>query len=134
MTRKRRAYIAGGMRGYPNLQFEEFDRVRDALLAEGFSVVSPADMDRAEGIDPNDPDTYEKFTDDMRRDLEALVECDVIVFLKRWEESVGARMEATVGLICGHVFYRAPDGQLGRVCLSRDYVRKVVGAFWKAAA
>jgi|SRR5579872_2194544 len=130
MSRKRRAYVAGPMRGYDNLNFDEFDRVRDELLLEGFAVVSPADMDRAEGIDPADPGTYEKFTDDMRRDLEALLDCDTIVFLKGWEKSEGARMEATVGLICGLTFYRAPDGELGRVRVSREYVRRVVGAFW----
>lgn len=45
-------YVAGKMRGVPYYNFRAFDAARDRLLKLGFEVLSPADMDRAEGFDP----------------------------------------------------------------------------------
>ena len=45
-------YIAGKMRGIPYYNFPAFDAARDRLRECGFSVVSPADLDRDVGFDP----------------------------------------------------------------------------------
>lgn len=39
-------YVAGPMRGYDNFNFPAFDAARDALLKNGYNVISPADIDR----------------------------------------------------------------------------------------
>ena len=49
---KKRVYIAGRMRGLPLFNFPAFDAARDRLEALGIEVLSPADMDRAAGFDP----------------------------------------------------------------------------------
>lgn len=49
---KKRVYIAGRMRGVPLFNFPAFDAARDRLEALGIEVLSPADMDRAAGFDP----------------------------------------------------------------------------------
>lgn len=45
-------YIAGPMRGYRFFNFPAFDRARDRGLRMEFKIISPADIDRANGIDP----------------------------------------------------------------------------------
>ncbi|MHB1850453.1 MAG: DUF4406 domain-containing protein, partial [Acidimicrobiales bacterium] len=45
-----RIYIAGPMRGVKDWNFPAFDAARDLLVAAGWEVVSPADLDRAGGF------------------------------------------------------------------------------------
>lgn len=44
------------MRGHRLFNFPSFDRARDELKAKGFEVVSPADIDREGGFNPEDID------------------------------------------------------------------------------
>ena len=91
----KRTYIAGGMTGYPAFNFALFDLARDALLELGWEVVSPADLDRADGFDPvknpgQEPKGYEYC---MARDKKAMKTCTAIGFLPGWEVSLGAQRE-----------------------------------------
>lgn len=53
-----------------------------------------ADLDRAVGIDENTTTfTEQNFQEAMRRDYEALLECDAIFLMPGWEESTGANLE-----------------------------------------
>lgn len=97
------AYIAGPMRGYPLFNFPAFDAARDKLMALGYEVISPADMDRAIGFDEHLADeldrepTPEFLRDAMRRDIEAITKrADIVYMLDGWEKSTGALAEKAV--------------------------------------
>lgn len=91
-------YIAGPMTGYQNYNFAAFDKARDKLNAEGWTVISPADIDRENGFDAlkgDDPEivTKEFMRRAMRADLDALQRVDAIYMLEGWEKSKGATAE-----------------------------------------
>ena len=91
-------YIAGPMRGYEQLNFPAFDSARDRLKKKGWEVISPADLDREKiGFDATKGDTLESTNFDMRqavkRDIDALADCDAIYMLIGYEESYGAGAE-----------------------------------------
>jgi hypothetical protein len=103
-TRKRKqVYLAGPMRGYPLFNFPAFDNAQADLIAKGFDVVSPADLDRRAGFNPaalpEDTDWHDasklgfSLPQAIKRDTEALQKCDVIYMLKGWESSKGAKAE-----------------------------------------
>jgi hypothetical protein len=100
-------YIAGPMRGKPLFNFPAFDEAKQDLQEFGHEVVSPADLDREQGFDPESlPGTYapENWNENllptgwslerlMARDLKALETCQAIYLLEGWENSTGARRE-----------------------------------------
>lgn len=92
---KAKVYIAGPMTGIEGYNFPAFDRARDHLIDTGCQPVSPADMDRDLGIEPDENGNIEDF--DYRAALArccaAVCECDVIYMLQGWESSKGARAE-----------------------------------------
>ena len=85
-------YIAGPMSGYSNGNFETFDAKEQQLLAAGWKVINPAQMDRDSNINPNDMGEYD-YEDCARRDIEVLVKCDAIYMLSGWQFSKGACWE-----------------------------------------
>ena len=87
-------YLSGKMTGLPNLGFDIFDRNRDYLQDNGWDVISPADIDRAAGLDLSAPFTEEQYQETIKRDNAALLECDAIAFLNNWTESRGAKLES----------------------------------------
>lgn len=103
-------YVAGPMRGYKDLNFQAFDTARDRGKALGYNIISPADLDRANGIDPDrDPAIVEEenhlSTADLRRivwrDVEAIMSLkpkrgDGIAVLPGWMDSTGARAEVAL--------------------------------------
>lgn len=108
-------YIAGPMTGYPAFNIPLFDEVAANLRADGYTAVSPAELD--------DPDTRaaafaspdgkmgsgvlngQTWGDFLSRDVKLIAdEVGGIVLLPHWYESRGARLEAFVGLLCGHEF------------------------------
>lgn len=90
---KTRCYISGPMRGLPDNNFPAFDAVRDRLLHGGFSVVSPADMDREVG--------FGTVIDYAKRDCSAIIDLaqnnptgnNMLILLDGWSKSRGARAE-----------------------------------------
>lgn len=97
------AYLAGPMRGIKFFNFPAFDEARDRLRQEGWSVISPADLDREMGFDetrhPEDYDWLDlgKIGFDLHgavdRDVDALKRCTAIYMLDGWEKSRGALAE-----------------------------------------
>lgn len=95
-------YVAGPMRGLPKFNFPAFDAARDAGIAKGFEITSPADLDRASGfhedappMDAMGPKITREF---VRRDTKALLSFraekgDAIALLPGWEKSTGAVSE-----------------------------------------
>jgi len=100
-------YLAGPMTGIPQSNFPMFDRVTRVLRSRGHEVCSPAEMDRAMGIDPDRPETSKDidWSDVMLADLKAILDCDGIVLLPGWENSNGARLERTVAESTGRLVY-----------------------------
>lgn len=119
-------YVAGPMRGYRFFNFPAFDGAKRRGIALGYNIISPADLDRANGIDPlkwsvdmiawydkNDwqdlhpehkrPDSLREI---IRRDAEAIVALkpengDGIALLLGWEKSIGACVEGPLAKWCG---------------------------------
>ncbi len=88
-----RFYVAGPMRGQPDHGFPAFYKTEEQLNSLGHTAVLPIeDGDLFMGR-PTKP--YSAY---MKRDITMLAECDGIVLLNGWEESVGATFEARCAL------------------------------------
>ncbi len=86
-------YLAGGMRGYQDLNHPQFILVTKLLRAKGYKVWSPQEHE-----------TYVKssFAECMNRDLNAVInKCDRIALLPEWRKSLGANVEAFSAFVCG---------------------------------
>ncbi len=97
-------YLGGGMTGHDLLNFPAFDTHKEYLEQLGYDVISPADLDRAAGIDENDYRLGNEANwpkPDMRailtRDIQALLSLrpgkDAIALMPDWEQSTGAAAE-----------------------------------------
>lgn len=105
-------YIAGPMRGIKYFNFPAFDAARESLRAQGWYVISPADLDRKTGFDETDfPDDYDwidlgkinfNLHDAIDRDVGAIKSCDAIYMLTGWENSKGAKAEKAIAEWLGH--------------------------------
>ena len=85
-------YVAGPMRGYPNLNKDTFTAVAEGLRAMCLTVWSPSEQP-----------SYLKlsFADCMTLDLNQVInQCRKIAFLPGWRESLGANMEAFSAFAC----------------------------------
>lgn len=119
-----RLYILGPMLGKPLYNFPAFDAARDALLAMGHEVVSPADADRREGIDPAklpaDHDWSKPYPGmDMdvliTRCIDDLLVCDAVLCLDGWRNGKGASAEKAVSAWRGMPAYMLVFGKLVRI-------------------
>ena len=109
-----RVYLSGAMTGQPLNGFPAFDRAHDFLLDLGHDPVSPADIDRANGVYETTTEFPPRFRfDALRGDVEAILTCDAIALLPGWEASRGARDERTVAEAIGLPCYRV-DPDAGR--------------------
>lgn len=95
-------YLSGRMRGLPNLNFAAFDTLRDDCVACGFSVISPADIDRnspecESATLPVDQHNTLNPAPYIDRDYHALrfvaARKGSLVAMKDWQLSVGAAAE-----------------------------------------
>jgi len=116
-----RVYVLGLMTGKKLYNFPAFDAARDALQLMGHDVVSPADEDRAVGIDPAtlpaDHDWSQPYPgmdrDEMiRRSLDALMDCEAVVCLDGWRNGLGASAEKAVAAWRGMPAYMLVFGKL----------------------
>ena len=103
-----RVYLSGPMRGYPNLNFPAFDAAASYLRDNGHAVLSPAEVDRAEGFLPGTDEeaglvSTEAHRQYMRRDIELLLResLDAIILLPGWRRSRGSIIELIVGQALG---------------------------------
>ena len=128
-------FISGPMRGIPYYGFPAFDAAKAAFEAAGFDVVTPADLDRAAGFDAMDlPETTDWNTEAgfdvraaMKRNIDALLDSDGVVFLEGWGGSLGCNIER---LIADRLNMRL-DMQRGRTL---PVFVQVVQKYWTGCA
>jgi hypothetical protein len=89
-----RAYIAGPITGNGSYR-EHFKHAAEVLRRLGLSVVSPVELDDADGVEGGDVQDSGLWAKCLARDLERIVadKVDVLVVLPDWEDSAGARVE-----------------------------------------
>jgi hypothetical protein len=87
-------YIAGKMREVPLYNFPAFDAAQACLELQGWTVISPAQMDRERGFDPSTEATPEFLEEAMERDVLAIIHlANALALLPGWESSTGANGE-----------------------------------------
>lgn len=103
-------YIAGPMRGYPEFNFPEFHRVAADLRARGFEVISPAEMESSLGVSYEEGNSIPYMREAMRRDTDAICDCDGVYLMFGWQQSRGACAEKALADAIGlKVLYEAID-------------------------
>ena len=95
----KRIYLSGPMSGSPGLNFPTFHSMAASLRAGGHTVTNPAEINPQGGT----------WTDCMRRDSVALMDCDTVATLPGWEHSKGARLEVLIAEHLGMKVMKARD-------------------------
>lgn len=102
-------YIAGPMTGYPQFNIPSFDQAARRLRADGYEVVSPAELDNPEtrrlallspdGAPGSGSANGETWGDFLARDVKLITDggINAIAVLPGWGLSRGARLETFVG-------------------------------------
>lgn len=106
-------YLAGPMRGYPRFNFDAFETAYLDLTYRGHDVTSPHRMDLNEGFDPDvaDPESIPpQFVEEcVRRDVEAIIQNEGVIFLPGWHVSDGAKAEWHIAQWLPRPRYSYPD-------------------------
>ncbi len=108
-------YISGPMKGYDYFNYPAFNAASAKLQDEGYIVLNPAS--NFEGVRNLAKETY------MKHDFSHVLQADLLVVLKGWEESKGARSEVVVAQLCGLQVYRFEDWMPYQTDIVRTYVR-----------
>ena len=104
-------YLAGPMTGIEHYNFPAFDKARDHLNGLNYRVMSPADLDRAAGFDP-ERDKFEgkNKRDTVERDVMTIIkDIDVMIVLPGYEKSLGCAAELTLAKWIGIPILSYPD-------------------------
>lgn len=111
-----KVYVAGPMRHYPYWNFPAFEKAAELLRSQGHEVISPAEMELESGNTPyglpleHDWSHFDagQLPDIIKRDLEAVRDCDALYMLEGWDRSVGAQAEYCVAKWYGkHIMFEA---------------------------
>lgn len=90
---KVRIYISGPISGYDlEERRKAFMEIEERLKAQGYETVNPM----KNGL-PDEATTHEH----MKRDIELLLTCDRIYFMKKWTHSKGCKLEFDVATAIG---------------------------------
>lgn len=89
----KRIYLAGPMRGYPDFNYPEFNRVAATLRGRGYFVFNPAEAAPSKGS------TLAQY---LMVDLQWIAShADMIVLLEGWSKSAGAKVEKALAEYLG---------------------------------
>ncbi|BCP56212.1 hypothetical protein K32_48290 [Kaistia sp. 32K] len=102
LSRANRIYVAGPMTGYPDLNFPAFNAAAEALQADGWDAVNPADHGIVDGAE---------WGDYLRADIAQLAQCEAIYLLPGWPQSKGAQLEITIAKALGMNVLYAPGAE-----------------------
>ncbi len=87
-------YLCGPMTGLPKNNFPAFREAAAKLRSQGFTVISPTEMNEA---DEHYEDTVDHSTTTIRkfakRDIDALSKCSCIFVMKNTQKSKGCKAE-----------------------------------------
>lgn len=107
MSRAKRIYIAGPMRGLPDHNFPAFNAATGRFRAWGWTVYNPVEIGEKIGNgNPGIPGS-----EFLREDVCAIALCGAIALLPGWERSTGARCEVALAVTIGLDFYDAESLQ-----------------------
>lgn len=141
-----KGYVAGPMRGIPLLNFPAFDAAAAKGRSLGYDIISPADMDRENGVSGKEPLNADDLTPAMIREfvlrdtnvIQNVLRAedgDFLALLPNWYKSKGATAEVFLARWLGLAFKDAhsfepwplmPDGvpyptpQLHPICHTGD--------------
>lgn len=120
-----RYYLAGPMTGYPQFNFPAFDAAAAALRAQGYDIVSPAELDAPElreacmasqdgSLQSDGTHAGQTWGDYLSRDVKVVADdANAIILMPGWEKSKGARLEAWTAIQCQHdLFIYLGNGEL----------------------
>ena len=88
-------YISGPITGVFDGNKSEFNKAAETLMNLGFDVVNPRLIPIPEGTTPNSEDFWNVM---MKESLKSMMECNSIVLLEGWGNSVGAVVERDLAL------------------------------------
>lgn len=111
-----RVYIAGPMRGLPNLNKDAFYIAERNWRKAGWLVVNPAKLDSTA-----DDMT---FAGCMRRDIKKITVCHALAILPGIEESEGGNIEEFISLVIGNKVFDANTFEGVELVYERVYVRR----------
>ncbi len=104
----RKIYVAGPMRGYPDLNFAAFHDAAHRFRVAGWTVRNPVEIGREAFGSNSEAASPAEF---LRADLIEVLACHAIAVLPGWELSTGARCEAAVARTLGLPFFCAISGE-----------------------
>jgi hypothetical protein len=91
----KRVYVAGPMTGLKDRNYPAFAAETARLRALGYEVISPAELNV--GVE------HEGWEACMRRDIAAMLTCDIVQLLPGWLKSRGATVEVNLARELGIV-------------------------------
>lgn len=106
---RRKIYLAGPMRGLPNLNFDAFHEARARWESAGWQVMSPASIDLAVGLGPQCHSDDTMLRQLITMDVACICNCDAIAMLPGWEKSMGSTVELALAQFLGLTVYNAED-------------------------
>lgn len=108
-----RVYLAGPMTGIPEYNAPAFRRAAERLRDRGFVVISPVEMDEADGVNLEAEAAAHGDWDwalALARDISVVIrEVDAVVVLRGWTKSRGAFLETEAAYACNKPVLRYPD-------------------------
>ena len=90
-------YLSGPMTGKPEFNYPAFHAAAKRLRGMGYFVLNPAES--------FDGDTSRPREDYMRKDIEMLLQADMVALLPGWEKSKGVAVELAVATSLGLVIH-----------------------------
>jgi nucleoside 2-deoxyribosyltransferase len=98
-----RVYLAGPMAGVDGGNFPEFREAAEALREMGHEVVSPVELNEADGMSTAADPGHPRRGEFLARDVALLCDptVDAVVLLPGWEKSAGCLLEAGVAEAIG---------------------------------
>lgn len=97
-------FLVGPKYDLPNSNFPEFHKTAQYWRNIGHTVISSAELDIADGADPEQgwtvPMEEQYISDLFRRDVAELVTCDAIILLKGWKLDDQSQMMADLAEHC----------------------------------